>query len=83
MRLDDITVLGNGTEKRREPRTDPWETPKFRDKGNEMESARETKIVYELWVHKQSFNKLIMVELMRKTMENSNKTIRNSAILLK
>lgn len=39
----------------REPRTDPWGTPKFRHKGNEKESARETKIliVYELWICKK------------------------------
>ena len=32
---------------------------------------------------KKSFSKLIKVELMRKITENSNRTTRNSAILLK
>lgn len=43
MRPEGITVLENRTGQRRDSRTAPPGTPKFRDRGEEKESARETK----------------------------------------
>lgn len=65
---------------RKEQRTKDLSTPKLIDKKDEKETVGQTKIVYELQIHKKSFNEVIKIELMRKITENPHTTIRDCNI---